>query len=280
MSKARPIDGSQQSDRCLKELQQVITHHNLTPRLDIIYIGSNSSSKCYIDHKRKKADKIGIQTALHSFPAEATPEEVYSQIAACNADEEVDGIIVQLPVPEKFETQKLINAVKPEKDVDGLHPVNFGHLLSGSEPLFYPPTPKGIMDLLEETEVEFQGAVAAIVGMGRLVGKPLSQMLLAEEATVLCLHEETVELAEMTRQADILVTGAGVAGLIGSKEIKEGAVVIDAGINRLDCKLVGDVNYEEAEKKASWITPVPGGVGPMTVACLLSNTVEACQRKL
>ncbi len=275
MEKAEIIDGRAQAEKIFDNLTEKISSEKLNPFLQIVYVGSDDASRSYIGQKREKAARIGIKTGVQSFPADVDQNIVFARIHELNNTPEVDGIIIQLPLPEKFETQELINGVQPEKDVDGLHPVNFGRLLSGCEPLYYPPTPAGIMNLLDAYEVSIEGEVAVLVGMGRLVGRPLSQMFLNREATVLCLHEKTTAPCSLISQGDIVVSGAGVAGLIGPEEVRAGAVVVDAGFNNERGKLVGDVEFEGVKQVAGKITPVPGGVGPMTVAGLLANTVQA-----
>ncbi len=276
MSIARNIDGLKQADAQFELIRAEIARHHLSPKLKILYVGSNSASESYIKHKKEKAAAVGIDAEVVSFPVTVDQQQVVAKIEELNRSKTVNGIIVQLPLPDGFGTGELLSRVDPTKDVDGLHPLNFGRLMGDGEPEFFPPTPVGIVLLLDNYEVEIPGANIVIVGMGRLVGKPLTQMLVNREATVLCLQERTANPSSLIRQGEVVITGVGVPNLINKSDISPGAVVIDAGISRQDGRLVGDVNYSEVRKVAGLITPVPGGVGPMTVACLLKNTVKAC----
>jgi methylenetetrahydrofolate dehydrogenase (NADP+)/methenyltetrahydrofolate cyclohydrolase len=273
------IDGKSIAENRLDELQRCNEESGRTPSLHVIFVGEDEASESYIRMKEEKAERVGMNAEVHRFPADATPDDVRGRIRDLNEDPDADGIIVQLPLPDSFDENALLETVSPEKDVDGLHPVNFGKLLGASEPHFYPPTPKGIMTLLEEYDVELEGAVVALVGMGRLVGRPLSQMLLNERSTVLCLNKYTPDLGEQTRRADIVVAGAGVPELVKEEHVEPGTVVIDAGIHRQDGELVGDVAFEEVAEVARLITPVPGGVGPLTVVGLLENTEFSARRR-
>ena len=252
---------------------------DFTPRLDIILVGDNAASLSYIRQKTKNAEECGIKARVHRFSSDIKEEKVREKICKLSLDPDVDGIIVQLPLPEGFDEQGLLAQVAVDKDVDGLHPSNFGCLLAGIDPCFFPPTPNGIMRLFKHYDIKLKSQSVALVGMGRLVGRPLSQMLLNCDATVLCLHEHTRDIKKYTDKSDIVVVGAGVPRLIKSEHIKKGAIVIDAGIHKIAGELVGDVDFEEVVNKASLITPVPGGVGPLTVAELLNNTYLAASRR-
>lgn len=278
MLTANKIDGTRVSEELLESIRRRVRDGNLSPTLHVIFVGDNEASESYIKMKEKKAAGVGIDSTVHDFSGDATRSEIVERIQTLNDDASVDGIIVQLPLPDHLDELELLEAVDPTKDVDGLHPVNFGKLLGGGEPHFYPPTPDGIMRLLDEYDVPVTGQVVALVGMGRLVGRPLSQMLQNEDATVLALNEETPDLAQFTRQGDIVVAGAGVPKLIGEDHVESGTVVIDAGIHRVDGELVGDVDFDAVVDQARLITPVPGGVGPLTVAGLLKNTCESARR--
>lgn len=277
MLTARTLDGKTLSERRLESLKKTIQSQQLSPSLHVIFVGDNEASESYIRMKEKKASSVGINTDVHHFQSSAPSEKVRERISQLNDDPEVDGMIVQLPLPDSFEEQAFLEAVDPTKDVDGLHPVNFGKLLGGGEPHFYPPTPKGIVNLLENYEVPIRGGIITLVGMGRLVGRPLSQMLLNRGGTPLCLNIDTPEISEFTRRADVIVAGADEPELIKRKHVEPGTVVVDAGIHRVNGELVGDVAFDEVAEIAELITPVPGGVGPLTVTGLLENTVEAAQ---
>lgn len=269
------MDGKAVANGLLDELKQTISDRSLSPELHVILVGEDEASLSYIRQKTDSAENVGIRTELHTFDVDTDPGPVKSRIQQLNDNDDVDGIIVQLPLPESFDDIELLSTVAPEKDVDGLHPNNFGRLLGGGDPLFQPPTPKGIFHLLDEYDVDCEGLNCVMVGMGRLVGRPLSQMLLNRNATVLCLQKETRDIREFTRQGELLVAGAGVPELIKEEHVRPGAVVVDAGIHKTDEGLVGDVDFESASESAKLITPVPGGVGPLTVACLLENTVQS-----
>jgi len=278
MLTAKTMDGKTLAEEILGTLESKINEENLDPSLHIILVGNDEPSLRYIRHKKKKADAVGIDTNLHHYPMNVSPSEVREQIRILNNDPGVDGIITQLPLPDELNTVEILSTLDPHKDVDGLHPKNFGQILSESVPNFYPPTPLGIIRLLKDYEVELSGNSMALVGMGRLVGRPLSQMLLNNEATVICLNDQTSNLAKFTRNANVIVAGAGVPGLLQREHVTEDCVVIDTGIHRTEDGLVGDVEFDEVADVARLITPVPGGVGPLTVAYLLSNTVDAAAR--
>lgn len=278
MLTATRLDGKSVAEQRLADLREDV-ERGISPSLNVIFVGDNEASESYIRMKEKKADAAGVDTRVHRFDADTSEQVVINRIQELNEDPDQDGTIVQLPLPEAFDEQKLLESVTPEKDVDGLHPVNFGKLLGGGEPYFYPPTPKGIMILLDEYDVDLKGSTVTLVGMGRLVGRPLSQMFVNEDATVLCLNKYTPDLTVHTRKADVLVAGAGVPELIGKEHVEPGTVVVDAGIHDQDGELVGDVDFDEVAEIARLITPVPGGVGPLTVAGLLENTVESARRR-
>ncbi len=271
------IHGKSIAEDRLDELRERISSSTVTPSLHVIFVGENEASESYIRMKQEKAERVDMHAEVHHFESDVSSEDVRARIRTLNEDPEADGIIVQLPLPGSFDEDALLETVDPTKDVDGLHPVNFGKLLGAGEPYFYPPTPKGIMTLLEEYKVELEGTLVALVGMGRLVGRPLSQMLINERATVHCLNKYTPDLPEKTRRADVVVAGAGVPELITDEHVEPGVVIIDTGIHRQDGELVGDVAFEEVSEVARLITPVPGGVGPLTVVGLLENTAQSAR---
>jgi methylenetetrahydrofolate dehydrogenase (NADP+)/methenyltetrahydrofolate cyclohydrolase len=249
--------------------------HGRAPGLEVVLVGDDPASQVYVRNKEKAAEQAGIRGAVHRLPASTTQAELCRLIRALNDDPSVDGILVQLPLPKGLDELATTDAIDPAKDVDGLHPVSAGFLMSG-RPGLRPCTPRGCMRLLEETGIDLAGKHAIVIGRSNLVGKPIGQMLLAASCTVTMAHSRTQDLAAHVARADIVVAAVGRPRLVRGEWIKEGAVVIDVGINRgADGRLVGDVDFEGARARASFITPVPGGVGPMTIAMLLSNTVDA-----
>jgi methylenetetrahydrofolate dehydrogenase (NADP+) / methenyltetrahydrofolate cyclohydrolase len=243
--------------------------------LATVLVGDDPASDIYIKRKHDAAGEVGIRTRDSRLPTETSEDELLGLVAQLNADDEIDGILVQLPLPDHIDEARIIRAVEPIKDVDGFHPFNAGLLYLGS-PTHVPATPLGVMTLLQEYDVELQGANAVVVGRSDIVGKPMAMMLLHAHATVTICHSRTRDLAEHTRQADVLVVAVGQHGVVGSTDVREGAAVIDVGMNRTEEGLRGDVDSAAAEV-AGLITPVPGGVGPMTIATLLRNTVRAAR---
>jgi methylenetetrahydrofolate dehydrogenase (NADP+)/methenyltetrahydrofolate cyclohydrolase len=241
--------------------------------LATVLLGDDPASDIYIKRKHEAASEIGIATRDQRLSSDTSEDELLELVAQLNGDDAIDGILVQLPLPDHIDEARIIRAVEPIKDVDGFHPFNAGHLYLG-RPTHVPATPLGVMTLLEEYEVELQGANAVVVGRSDIVGKPMAMMLLHAHATVTICHSRTRDLAEQTRQADVLVVAVGQYGVVSPGDVKEGATVIDVGMNRTDEGLRGDVDPAAAEV-AGLITPVPGGVGPMTIATLLRNTVRA-----
>jgi len=281
---AQILDGKAISQKVRDEVKANVAAfaalHGRPPGLDVVLVGENPASMVYTRNKEKMALEVGMRGKLHRLPPETTEAELLDLIAALNADDAVDGILVQLPLPKQIREERVLDAVDPRKDVDGFHPVNAGMLVSG-RPSLVPCTPRGCMRLLFEAGIAVAGTRAVVVGRSNIVGKPMAHLLLAQHATVTIAHSRTKDLAAVCREADVLVAAVGKARMIQGDWIKEGAVVIDVGINRLDDgKLCGDVDTEAARARASWITPVPGGVGPMTIACLLENTLTAAERRL
>ena len=253
--------------------------HGRPPGLDVVIVGEDPASQVYTRNKEKASVEAGMRGRLHSLPATTTEAELLAVIAALNADDAVDGILIQLPLPKQITEQRVLDAVDPAKDVDGFHPINVGLLASG-RPRLVPCTPLGCMRLLKSAEADLKGAHAVVVGRSNIVGKPIAQLLLAEHATVTIAHSRTADLPGVCREADVLIAAVGKARMIEGDWIKEGATVIDVGINRTaDGKLCGDVDTAAAIERAAWITPVPGGVGPMTIACLLENTLLAARAR-
>ena len=249
----------------------------IVPGLAVILVGDNPASKIYVGQKEKGCLEAGFASYLHRQPSSTTQGDLLDLIGRLNNDGAVHGILVQLPLPPRIDPDTILAAIRPEKDVDGFHPINIGRLAAGL-PCSAPCTPKGILRLLKTTGLPLAGKEAVVIGRSNIVGKPVGMMLLSESATVTICHSKTDKLAEHVRRADILVAAIGKPKYITAAMVKEGAVVIDVGINRLEEGLVGDVDYGPVAEKASWITPVPGGVGPMTIAMLLENTLEQAKK--
>ncbi len=250
------------------------------PSLAVVLVGNDPASQVYVNNKRKACQKVGIKSLFYHLPEETSEEELLKLVKKLNENPEVDGILVQLPLPKQINPQRVIETIDPSKDVDGFHPENMGRLFANLEGGFVPCTPLGIKLLLEHYGIEVQGKDTTIVGAGYIVGKPLSVLMLNMNATVTVCHIYTGDLKKHTLNADILVSATGVPHLIKADMVKEGAVVVDVGISKKDGKIVGDVDFEAVKEKASYITPVPGGVGPMTITALLLNTLKAYKMHL
>jgi methylenetetrahydrofolate dehydrogenase (NADP+) / methenyltetrahydrofolate cyclohydrolase len=274
------IDGKQIANdlrnRMKADVEELI-RQGKRPGLAVILVGDDPASHSYVRGKEQACQKLGIYSIVDRLPATVTEAEVLERIARFNQDPAIHGILVQLPLPKHISEQKVIEAIAPEKDVDGFHVINVGRVQVGL-PGMLPCTPHGVIQMLHYMNVPLKGKHAVIVGRSNIVGKPLAALLLKEDATVTICHSKTEQLESITKQADILIAAAGRPHLITAEMVKEGAVVIDVGINRVDGKLVGDVAFEEVKKVAGMITPVPGGVGPMTITMLLHNTIEAAKR--
>lgn len=266
----------------IEELQPQIGR---PPGLAVLMVGDNPASAAYVRNKERSCKKIGMDSFGKHFPVQTSQEELTQVIQQLNENERVDGILVQLPLPEHLDSVALLHAIHPDKDVDGLHPINLGRLVRGEEGL-QSCTPAGVMRLLEEYNIELKGKNAVIIGRSILVGKPLALMLLAKNATVTIAHSRTVDLPSITRNADIVIAAVGKQNLLTKEMVKERSLVVDVGINRVvdeetgKASLVGDVDFDNVQEIAEFITPVPGGVGPMTVAMLLYNTVESYAKKI
>jgi len=280
---AQRIDGKKIADQLTGEVRSRITAimdaNGRAPGLAVVLVGNDPASSVYVGSKRKRCQETGILSHSHDLPADTSQSELLSLIDQLNEDPTVDGILVQLPLPEHIHSDTVIERIAPSKDVDGFHPYNFGRLAQ-RRPLLRPCTPRGIMTLLESTGVDLVGLDAVIIGASNIVGRPMALELLMARCTVTVCHSKTKELASKVAAADIVVAGVGIPGFVKGEWIKPGAIVIDVGINRLDDgRLVGDVDFDSAEQRAGWITPVPGGVGPMTVATLMENTVDAAEQR-
>ena len=278
---AQLIDGKQIAADIRKNIAQQVqdrlSQGLRAPGLAVILVGNDPASEVYVAHKRKDCEQVGFKSQAYDLPATTTQDELLNLIDTLNADDTVDGILVQLPLPAHLDSSLLLERINPYKDVDGFHPYNVGRLAQRM-PLLRSCTPKGIITLLDHTGVDLHGLDAVIVGASNIVGRPMALELLLAGCTTTITHRFTTNLEEHVRRADLVVVAVGIPDLVKGEWIKPGAIVIDVGINRqADGKLVGDVGFDEAIKRAAWITPVPGGVGPMTRACLLENTLQACE---
>jgi methylenetetrahydrofolate dehydrogenase (NADP+)/methenyltetrahydrofolate cyclohydrolase len=286
---AKVIDGTKVAARVRDEVAAAVAEmkekHNYTPGLATVLVGEDPASSTYVRSKQRMCEKLGIRSIGHKLPADASQEEVVALVARLNADPDVNGILVQLPMPKHINEEAVLNTIDLEKDVDGFHPVNIGRLaMKGRDPLFIPCTPAGCMELLADAGVQTKGAEAVIVGRSNIVGLPMAMLLQKADATVTICHSRTKDLTEHLKRADIVVAAIGWAEMIKGDMLKPGCAVIDVGINRVDdasnergYKLVGDVEYDSAAEVAGAITPVPGGVGPMTIAMLMKNTLRAAE---
>lgn len=278
---AQIIDGKALAQKIRNEIAKKVkirVENGLSiPGLAVIQVGSDPASKIYVKNKQKACDDVGFASFSYDFPT-STTDELLVLIDELNQRTDVHGILVQLPLPENIDKTKVLERINPHKDVDGFHPYNIGHLLQ-RDPLLRPCTPYGVVKMLESTGINLSGLNATVVGASSIVGRPMALELLLLGCTTTITHSRTVDLAKHVSEADIVIAGVGIANYVKGEWIKPGAIVIDVGINRLpDGKLVGDVEFDTAVEVAGWITPVPGGVGPMTVAMLMSNTLEACEK--
>jgi methylenetetrahydrofolate dehydrogenase (NADP+) / methenyltetrahydrofolate cyclohydrolase len=269
------MDGKALAERVRADVAKDIEEIGRSVGLATVLVGDDPASEIYIKRKQEACREVGIEPFDHHLPAETTEEELLRLVGDLNADERVTGILCQLPLPDQIDEDRIIRSIAPIKDVDGFHPFSAGHLLQGS-PTFVAATPAGIMEILREYEVELLGARAVVVGRSNIVGKPMALLLLAEHATVTICHSRTRDLAAVAKEADVVVAAVGRAAMITGDMVREGATVVDVGINRVEGKVVGDV-AEDVRGKAGLLTPVPGGVGPMTIASLLRNTVKAAR---
>ena len=271
------IDGKKESallrEEIKKEILEIKTLTNKSPGLSVILIGDFAPSLIYVKNKEKNSKEVGINSEVIKYPKEVKELEVLKKIQELNNNINVSGILVQLPLPAHISKEKIINAIKPSKDVDGFHPINVGNLSSGYKAIV-PCTPLGCMLLIKKVEKNLIGKHAVIIGRSNLNGKPMAQLLLKEDCTVSIVHSKTKDLKSECQKADILVAAVGVANLVKADWVKKDSIVIDVGINKIEGKIVGDVDFEQVKDKVKAITPVPGGVGPMTIACLLKNTLE------
>jgi len=289
---ARLLDGKATAERMREALRrevETLRQRGIVPGLGVLLVGDNPASVSYVTAKQKACQEIGIFSEEHRLPANAPQEELLEWVRRMNGDPRIDGILVQLPLQRHHDEEEIILAISPEKDVDGFHPVNVGRMMLGQES-YWPCTPHGVLQLLAQNGIRTDGAHVVVVGRSNIVGKPLAVLLLQKHAlgnaTVTVCHTGTRDLSAHTRQADILIVAAGRPGTVTSDMVREGTVVVDVGVNRIadpsrkaGFRLVGDVDFESIREKASWITPVPGGVGPMTITMLLHNTIRSAQRR-
>ncbi|WP_226642472.1 bifunctional methylenetetrahydrofolate dehydrogenase/methenyltetrahydrofolate cyclohydrolase FolD [Mesobacillus subterraneus] len=277
------IDGKEIAQKKKLEIAdqvQELKKQGVTPGLAVILVGDNQASRTYVNSKQKTARELGMHNVLIEYPVSITEQELLAKIDELNKDEEIHGILVQLPLPDHISEKKLIEAISPEKDVDGFHPINIGRMMTGQD-AFLPCTPYGVMVMMKEIEMDLAGKHVVVVGRSNIVGKPAGQLFLNENATVTYCHSRTKDLKEYTKQADVIIAAVGKADLITADHVKPGAVVIDVGMNRNELgKLCGDVAYDEVKEKAGYITPVPGGVGPMTIAMLMYNTLKSAKNHM
>jgi methylenetetrahydrofolate dehydrogenase (NADP+) / methenyltetrahydrofolate cyclohydrolase len=287
---AKLIDGKQIAGTMQEEITAEVARlketHGLVPGLATMLVGDNPASQTYVRMKQRRSGEVGIHSVGIDLPGDTTQAEVEARVRALNADPAIHGILVQLPLPSHLDEEGVLSAIDLAKDVDGFHPVNIGRLaMKGRDPLFAPATPSGIIELLDRIGAQIEGREAVVLGRSNIVGLPVSMLLLKRNATVTICHSRTRDLPAVVRRADILVAAVGRAEMVKRDWVQPGAVVIDVGINQIDdpsakrgYRLVGDVAFDEVREVASWITPVPGGVGPMTIAMLLQNTLTAAQR--
>ena len=275
------IDGKELSKKLKEQMKDRVAQmrqQGIVPKLVVVLVGNNSASEVYVRNKHKACGEVGIESEVIKMPEETTQQELLDVVKGLNEDRTVDGILVQLPLPGQINEKVVLRSILPEKDVDGFHPVNVG-LLSIGDDCYAPATPSGIVAMFKEYGIEIAGKHCVIIGRSNIVGKPMAALLLRHNATVTVCHSKTQNLSELTRQADIVIVATGHRHTLTADMVKEGAVVIDVGMNRNELgKLCGDVDFDEVKEKASFITPVPGGVGPMTITELLENTILAAQR--
>ena len=261
-----------------QDIEALVGRTGVRPGLAVVLVGDDPASAVYVRNKKKACDMAGLYVDYHTLPATTTQEELLKLMRQLNDDPKIHGILVQLPLPPQIDSQTVLNAVSPDKDADGFHPYNIGRLVAG-DPLFVPCTPKGVIRMIESTGQAIEGKRAVVLGRSNIVGKPVAILLMHRHATVTICHSRTQDLPGICREADILVAAIGKAQFVKADMVKPGAVVIDVGINRVgDGRLVGDVDFKPVKERAGWLSPVPGGVGPMTIAMLLANTVEAATR--
>jgi methylenetetrahydrofolate dehydrogenase (NADP+)/methenyltetrahydrofolate cyclohydrolase len=275
---AQIIDGKKIAAQVEIEVREALAKLPFKPGLVAVRVGNDPASEVYVRNKARKAKELGLAGAELVFDAAMRESDLLAEVDSLNNDDNIDGILVQLPLPKQIDPKKVIDAIDPAKDVDGFHPINVG-LLHLGRPILVPCTPAGVLRLIASTGTDVAGKRAVVIGRSDIVGKPVAALLLRENATVTICHSRTRDLPDVVREADIVVAAIGRPRFVSAEMVKTGAIVIDVGINRVDGKLAGDVDFERVREVASWITPVPGGVGPMTIAMLMKNTVIAAERR-
>ena len=277
------IDGKKEAailkESVKKEINLIHSKVNKAPGLAVILVGAFAPSQIYVKNKERASKEVGIRSNIIKYPENVSEKEILNKIVELNQDKEVSGILVQLPLPKQIDKEKIINLIEPSKDVDGFNPINVGNLASGFKSIV-PCTPLGCLLLIKKIENNLSGKHAVIIGRSNLNGKPMAQLLLKENCTVTITHSKTKNLKEECMKADILIAAVGIANLVKKDWVKNGSIVIDVGINKINGKIVGDVSFDEVKDKVKAISPVPGGVGPMTIACLLKNTLECFKAHL
>ncbi|MGN8645439.1 bifunctional methylenetetrahydrofolate dehydrogenase/methenyltetrahydrofolate cyclohydrolase FolD [Gracilibacillus sp. HCP3S3_G5_1] len=278
---AEIIYGSELAQSLRDEMKEEVSNlreKGIIPGLTVVLIGDDPASKSYVKGKQKASDYVGVDSELIELPESTSQEELLTLIDTLNKKDSVHGILVQLPLPAHIDEQLIIEAISPEKDVDGFHPISIGRMMTGKD-TFYPCTPYGIIQMMKSKNISLEGKHAVVIGRSNIVGKPVGQLLLSENATVTYCHSRTKNMEEYIASADILIVAVGKAHFISGEHIKEGAIVIDVGVNRIeDGTLTGDVDFDSAKEKASYITPVPKGVGPMTITMLMHNTIKSAKK--
>ena len=278
------LDGKALSNKILDEISKehdfMLKKNGRRAGLVVVIVGDDKASRVYVKNKRMTCEKVGFFTETIDFSSNISEEELLKEIERLNSDERFDGILVQLPLPKHIDELKVLNAINPDKDVDGFHFNNIGKMVVGDDTGFLSCTPYGIMQLFDEYNINVEGKDVVIIGRSNIVGKPMALLLIQKRATVQVCNTRTKDMREKLKNADIVISAAGVPNLIGKEDVKKGAVVIDVGINRVDGKICGDVNFEEVKDIASYITPVPGGVGPMTIASLMKNTLKSYRMRV
>ena len=278
---AQILNGKELSVKIKEDLRketEALKEKGINPGLAVIIVGDDPASRVYVNNKKKACEECGFYSEEYALPKETTEEELLKLIDTLNNKKEINGILVQLPLPKGIDSEKVLLSIRPEKDVDAFHPVNVGKIMIGDF-YFLPCTPAGVMEMLEYEGIDVTGKNCVVIGRSNIVGKPMNMLLLHKNGTVTICHSKTKNLAEICKNADILVAAVGRPNFVTADMVKEGAVVIDVGINRVDGKLCGDVDFENVKDKASAITPVPGGVGPMTIAMLMQNTLTAAKKQ-
>jgi len=266
-------------DEVAQAIKKISANGGRIPKLVVVLVGDDPASQTYVRNKERACNEVGIISEVRRVPGTISEKELLDIVKQLNNDKSVDGMLVQIPLPKQVRENAVTNTIAPEKDVDGLHPTNMGRLLKGENPEMVPCTPRGIIEMIKSTGVQIKGKEAVVVGRSNIVGKPVALLLLQEHATVTICHSRTADLGDVTRRADILIAAVGSPGIINGEMVKQGAVVIDVGTNRVGEKLVGDVDYDSAKERAAFISPVPGGVGPMTIAMLMKNTLRAYESR-